>query len=51
MPAFAARLAFGELADGLMLASANVIPTKLQAAGFEYRHPTINAALADILGS
>ncbi len=51
MPAFAARLAFGELADGLMLASANVIPTKLQAAGFEYRHPTIDAALTAILGS
>lgn len=49
MPAFAARLAFGELADGLMLSSARVIPTRLSAAGFEFQHPTIERAFADIL--
>jgi uncharacterized protein (TIGR01777 family) len=49
MPAFAARLAFGEMADGLMLCSARVIPSRLTAAGFEFRHPTLDAAFADIL--
>jgi uncharacterized protein (TIGR01777 family) len=49
MPAFAARMAFGEMADGLMLCSAKVLPARLTAAGFEFRHPTIDEAFAAVL--
>ncbi|MCA1613488.1 MAG: DUF1731 domain-containing protein [Acidobacteria bacterium] len=50
VPAFAARLAFGEMADELLLASARVEPAKLQAAGFEFKHPTLEGALRHLLG-
>jgi uncharacterized protein (TIGR01777 family) len=46
MPAFAARLAFGEMADGLLLASARVEPKRLIDAGFHFRFPELEAALA-----
>jgi len=45
MPAFAARLAFGEMADALLLASQRVEPAKLKAAGFQWRFPELEAAL------
>jgi hypothetical protein len=48
MPAFAARLAFGELADAV-LASTRAQPTALQSAGFEYQHPHLEAALRAII--
>ena len=48
-PAFALRAAFGEMADAALLASARVLPEKLQAAGFEFQHPTIRVALAALL--
>src|SRR5499427_6933157 len=38
MPAFAARLAFGEMADEMLLASQKVIPRKLLNAGFNFRY-------------
>lgn len=50
MPAFAARLAFGELAEALLLAGAKVRPGKLQAAGFTFQHPTLESALRELLG-
>lgn len=50
MPAFAARLAFGEMADALLLASTRVIPAKLQAAGFPFQHPDLETALKNLLG-
>jgi uncharacterized protein (TIGR01777 family) len=50
VPAFAARLAFGEMADELLLASARVEPAKLQASGFQFQHPTLDAALRHALG-
>ena len=49
MPAFAARLAFGEMADALLLASAHVVPEKLAQAGFPYRFPQLQAALQHVL--
>lgn len=49
MPAFAARMAFGDMADGLMLCSARVLPARLQSAGFEFQHPTIDEAFAAVL--
>ncbi len=50
MPAFAARLAFGEMADELLLASARVIPAKVSASGFVFRHPELESALSSLLG-
>lgn len=45
MPAFAARLAFGEMADGLLLASARVEPKRLLESGFGFRFPELEAAI------
>lgn len=49
VPAFALRIAFGQMADEALLASARVLPAKLQAEKFEFKHPTIDEALAAIL--
>ena len=46
LPAFMARLALGEMADDLILGSTRVVPTRLQAAGYHFQHPEIEAALA-----
>jgi len=45
MPAFAARLAFGEMADEMLLVSQRVIPKRLQAAGFEFQFSDLETAL------
>jgi len=50
LPAFAARLAFGEMADALLLASQRVKADRLVASGFEFRHPRLEAALRHLLG-
>ena len=49
MPAFAARIALGEMADALLLASARVEPAKLLASGFVFRHKDVEPALRQIL--
>jgi uncharacterized protein len=49
VPAFAARLAFGEMADALLLASARVEPVKLAATRFVYRHRELESALRELL--
>lgn len=49
MPAFAARLAFGQMADELLLASQRVKPDRLEASGFEFKFPDLSAALKDLL--
>jgi uncharacterized protein (TIGR01777 family) len=49
MPAFMPRLAFGEMADELLLASARVEPRALSAAGFEFAHPQLEPALRHVL--
>jgi len=46
LPAFACRLAFGELADALLLASTRVVPRKLLDAGFPFQYPDLQPALA-----
>ena len=51
MPAFAARLALGEMADALILSSARVEPQKLQATGYKFLHPDLTSALRHVLGS
>src|SRR6266699_5960973 len=49
MPAFAARLAFGQMADELLLASQRVTPRKLADAGFTFKHPILEEALRHLL--
>lgn len=48
-PAFVLRLTAGELADELLLASQRVVPAAAQEAGFEFRYPRLQPALADLL--
>ena len=50
LPAFAARLLFGEMADELLLSSARVEPKRLLATGFAFRHPDVEGALRHVLG-
>lgn len=50
MPAFAARLALGQMADELLLASARVIPNRLMETGYQFRHPTLEGSLRHVLG-
>jgi uncharacterized protein (TIGR01777 family) len=49
LPAFAARLALGQMADELLLASQRVEPAKLRASGYRFRHPELGNALAATL--
>jgi uncharacterized protein (TIGR01777 family) len=49
MPAFAARLAFGQMGDELLLASQRVEPAKLIASGYVFQNPDLRAALEGIL--
>jgi uncharacterized protein (TIGR01777 family) len=49
VPAFAARLAFGEMADALLLAGARVEPARLNEAGHQFKHPEIEGALRSVL--
>jgi uncharacterized protein (TIGR01777 family) len=49
MPAFAARLAFGEMADEMLLGGARVLPRGLTTARFEFLYPTLEPALRHIL--
>jgi hypothetical protein len=49
-PAFALRLLFGEMADAALLASQRVVPSRLEALGFRFRHPALPEALGAILG-
>ncbi|MGA7380349.1 MAG: DUF1731 domain-containing protein, partial [Terriglobales bacterium] len=49
MPAFAARLAFGQMADELLLASQRVQPANLLASGYVFQWPDLGPSLRDIL--
>jgi uncharacterized protein (TIGR01777 family) len=49
MPAFAARLAFGEMANDLLLGSTRVKPERLEAAGFSFKYPELEPALRHVL--
>jgi uncharacterized protein len=49
-PAFGLRLAFGQMADEALLASARAIPAKLSREGFQFAHPKVEEALAAVLG-
>src|SRR5258708_3037678 len=47
-PAFALRLALGEMADALLLSSQRVKPSKLEQSGYRFAQPDLPAALAGI---
>ena len=49
VPAFGARLAFGELADALLLSSQRVEPGVLEDKGFLFSWPTLEPALRHLL--
>ncbi|MFM7845916.1 MAG: TIGR01777 family oxidoreductase [Planctomycetota bacterium] len=50
MPAFAARLAFGEMADALLLASQRIKPSRLIESNYKFRYPELEDALRYQLG-
>lgn len=49
VPAFAVRLAFGQMGDELFLASQRVEPAKLVASGYRFQHPDLRNALKELL--
>jgi hypothetical protein len=49
LPAMAARLAFGEMAEALLLASTRVEPARLLASGYTFHHPDLEGALRHLL--
>jgi uncharacterized protein (TIGR01777 family) len=51
LPAPAARIALGQVADELLLASARVEPARLKQTNYEFRYPELEGALRHLLGS
>jgi uncharacterized protein len=49
IPAFAARLAFGEMAAEALLTSTRAYPARLAAAGYQFAHPSLVHALPALL--
>lgn len=49
VPEFAARLAFGEMADEMLLSSQRVMPKKLSEAGYKFKYPDVEGALRHVL--
>ena len=50
LPAPAARLMLGQVADELLLASQRVESAKLRGSGYEFRYPELEGALRHLLG-
>jgi uncharacterized protein len=48
VPPFAARLAFGEMADELLLASQRVEPARLISSGYPFRFPALRRSLESL---
>jgi len=49
-PAFAVRLALGEMADALLLSSTRAVPRVLEDTGYRFEAPTLATAFQQILG-
>ena len=47
-PAFALRLAFGQMADEMLLGGQRVLPARASEAGFQFHYPTVDGSLAHI---
>lgn len=50
VPAFMAKLVFGEMAEATMLSSISAKPTKLEEAGLPFYYPDLSSALEHLLG-
>ena len=50
VPAFAARLAFGEMADEMLLSGQKVLPKRLLNTNFDFKYTNVKQALIDITG-
>lgn len=48
VPAFAARLAFGEMADEMLLSGQKILPKRLLNTNFNFKHTNVKKALNDI---
>lgn len=48
-PAFMLRLALGEMADEMLLGGLNIIPQRLQQAGFVFQFESLEKALGDLI--
>ena len=49
LPAFAAKFAFGQIAEEVLLASQRVEPTKLSASGYPFQYPDLRKALESVV--
>ncbi len=50
LPAPAARIMLGEVADALLLASQRMEPARLESTGYTFRYPQLEGALRHLLG-
>ncbi len=50
LPAPAARIMLGQVADELLLASQRIEPARLKETGYSYRYPELEGALRHLLG-
>jgi len=51
VPAFALRLAMGEMAEGLLLSGQRAVPARALSLGFRFRYESLEAALRQALGA
>jgi len=51
MPAFALRIALGEMADEILLGGQRVVPARAAAEGFSFAYPELDAALRHAVSS
>jgi hypothetical protein len=49
MPAFAVKLAFGEMGETVLLASQRVEPAQLVISGYPFRYTSLQASLENLL--
>ncbi|HEY3216423.1 MAG TPA: TIGR01777 family oxidoreductase [Candidatus Eisenbacteria bacterium] len=49
VPAWALRLALGQMADEMLLGSTRAVPRRLEHSGFTFLHPRLEEALAGLL--
>jgi uncharacterized protein (TIGR01777 family) len=49
LPAFLARVLFGEMADALLLSSTKVLPGRLQTAGYQFKDENLETTLKSLL--
>ncbi len=49
MPTFVVKTVFGEMGEEALLGSQAVLPRRLEAAGYTFRHPDLELALRSVL--